>query len=258
MKRISAVIITCNEEKNIERCLKSLLEIADEIIVVDSFSTDRTEEICRSYQVRFQKHAWEGYVQTKNYANSLATHDLIFSIDADEAVSPELKESILQIKSQNIDKKVFEMNRLMNYCGKWIRHGGWYPDAKIRIFDRRYVAWCGQKVHETLAIPPDFQVVRLNGDLWHYSFYSINEHRVQVDKFATLSAESAFENGKRISNFSILLHVIWRFIRDYVFKMGFLDGHYGFIISKINAQSTFWKYNKLRNLYKNDNRDPKI
>ena len=249
MKKISAVIITFNEEKNIERCLKSLVEIVDEIVVVDSFSSDKTEEICRQYKVSFIQQQWEGYVKTKNFGNQLAQNNLIFSIDADEAISPELQKSILNIKKQNIDNQVFEMNRLMNYCGKWIRHGGWYPDAKIRIFDRQFVQWTGQKVHETLTIPTDFAVVKLSGNLLHYSYYSVNEHYAQADKFSTLSAESAFEAGMRVSKTSIGLHVTWRFIRDFIFKLGFLDGYYGFIISKINAKTTYWKYQKLVKLY---------
>ncbi len=252
MINISAVIITYNEEKNIARCLDSLQGLADEIIVVDSFSTDRTEDICKNYDLRFVKHNWEGYVKTKNFANNLASYDTIFSIDADEAVSPELKESILKIKSQAIDNKVFKMNRLMNYCGKWIYHCGWYPDAKIRIFDRRFVYWIGDKVHETLYVPADFTCTKLNGNLLHYSFYTINQHIAQSDKFSTLSAQSAFEKGKKVSKAKIVMHVFWNFVRNYFFNLGFLDGRYGLIICKINAKSTYWKYKKLLNLYKNN------
>lgn len=241
MNALSAVIITLNEERNIGRCVQSLKGIADEIIVVDSFSNDATESICESLGVKFVKHQWEGYVKQKQFANALATNDLIFSIDADEAVSPELAQSIMKIKGLDAIRKVFSMNRLMNYCGKWIRHGGWYPEYKIRIFDRRFVSWTGGQVHETLAIPADFETIRIDGDLYHYSFYSEAEFRRQTEKFAHLSAEDALAKGKKGTLFEAYFHCFWRFVRDYVFKAGFLDGKTGFRISLINAKSVFLK-----------------
>lgn len=241
MNALSVVIITHNEEKNIGRCVQSLQGVADEIIVVDSFSNDATESICNSFDVKFVKHKWEGYVRQKQYANSLASNDLVFSIDADEAVSPELKKSILKIKELSSDKKVFSMNRLMNYCGKWIRHGGWFPDVKIRIFDRRFVSWTGGQVHETLDVPDDFAVVHLDGNLLHYSFYSEAEFRRQTEKFARLSADDAIMKGKKGTMLGACFHSFWRFVRDFVFKAGFLDGKTGFRISLINAKSVFLK-----------------
>lgn len=241
MSTLSAVIITLNEEKNIGRCVQSLQGIADEILVVDSFSGDATESICQSLGVKFVKHPWEGYVKQKQFANALASNDLVFSIDADEAVSPELAQSILKIKGMNTSRKVFSMNRLMNYCGKWIRHGGWYPEYKIRIFDRRFVGWTGGQVHETLSIPDDFEVVRIDGDLYHYSYYSEAEFCRQTEKFAHLSAEDAIARGKKGSLFEAYFHCFWRFVRDYIFKTGFLDGKTGFRISVINAKSVFLK-----------------
>ena len=248
MNKISAVIITLNEERNIRRCLESLVPVVDEIVVVDSFSDDGTKEICSDYQVRFFSHPWEGFVATKNRANNLASNDLILSIDADEALSEPLAKSILKIKTTSVEGRVFSMNRLMNYCGQWIRHGGWYPDTKIRIFDRRTVSWKGQKVHETLDLPKDIQIVHLEGDLLHYSFYTPEEHRVQLEKFATLSAQEMAENGKRPSMLSAYLHTGWKFLRDYVFKAGFLDGKHGYTISKTNAYGVWYKYLKAREL----------
>lgn len=248
MNKISAVIITLNEERNIRRCLESLVPVVDEVVVVDSFSDDNTKEICSAYNVQFFSHPWEGFVATKNYANSLASNDLILSIDADEALSEPLAESIQKIKTASVEGKVFSMNRLMNYCGQWIRHGGWYPDTKVRIFDRRTVSWKGQKVHETLDLPKDIQVVHLEGDLLHYSFYTPEEHRLQMEKFAALSAEEMAENGKRPSLFSAYLHTGWKFVRDYVFKAGFLDGKLGYDISRNNAHGVWYKYLKAREL----------
>ena len=251
MNTLSVVIITLNEERNIKRCLDSVVPVADEIIVVDSNSTDGTEAICLRYNhLRFVRHDWEGYVKQKNYANSLATKDLILSIDADEALSEELAESIQRIKAQEVANKAFSMNRLMNYCGQWIRHGGWYPDAKVRLFARGRAEWTGNKVHETLSLAEPTEIEHLNGDLLHYSFYTVEEHRRQNEKFALLSAEEIVEAGKKATRLKACLHGAWKFLRDYLFKAGFLDGRAGWVISKINAKGVWFKYIKAIELYK--------
>lgn len=246
MNKITAVVITLNEERNIGRCLDSLVSVADEVVVLDSFSTDGTADICARHGVRFVTHEWEGYVATKNYANGLASNDWILSVDADEALSPELAKSILSLKEQELAGKAYSMNRLMNYCGRWIRHGGWYPDVKVRLFDRRKVRWTGQKVHETLEIPKGTQVVPLEGDLLHYSFYTPEEHRLQMEKFATLSAEEMKARGKRPSLLEAYLHTGWKFLRDYLFKGGFMDGGLGWTIAVNNAHGVWYKYKKAR------------
>lgn len=244
MNKLSAVIITLNEERNIGRCLDSLRTVADEVVVVDSFSTDATPALCAQHGARYVGHEWEGYVATKNYGNGLASNDLILSIDADEALSPELATSIQGLKNRDVANKVFSMHRLMNYCGQWIRHGGWYPDTKVRIFDRREVRWTGKKVHETLEIPPKTEVVPLEGDLLHYSFYTPEEHRRQMEKFALLSAEEMVEAGQKASWMKAVTHSGWKFLRDYVFKAGFLDGKNGLAISRTNAYGVWYKYMK--------------
>ena len=170
MIKLSAIIITFNEEKNISRCLNSLKNIVDEIIVVDSFSSDRTEEICRNYNVKFIKRKWEGYSETKNFANSLALNNFVLSIDADEEISEELSLSIQQIE-EPIDNFVFSFNRLTNYCGKWIKHCGWYPDKKVRIFNKNNTTWKGE-IHENLIFVTPVKEVFLKGDCFHYSYYS--------------------------------------------------------------------------------------
>jgi glycosyltransferase involved in cell wall biosynthesis len=248
MNKISAVIITLNEERNIRRCLESLVPVVDEVVVVDSFSDDATKEICSEFQVNFFSHPWEGYVATKNYANNLASNDLILSIDADEALSEQLAASIKKVKSGSIEGKVFSMNRLMNYCGQWIRHCGWYPDTKVRIFDRRTAQWSGKKVHETLVYPSHYQEIHLEGDLFHYSFYTPEEHRLQMEKFALLSAEEMVENGKHPNKLTACLHTGWKFLRDYLFKGGFLEGKNGWTICKTNAYGVWYKYLKAREL----------
>ena len=251
MNTLSVVIITLNEEQKIARCLDSVAPIADEIIVVDSFSTDATEEICRRYdKLTFVKHAWEGYTAQKNFANSLATCDLIFSIDADEVLSPQLTDAIMNVKNKPLTDKAFSMNRLMNYCGQWIHHGGWYPDTKLRLFVNGKARWVGEKVHETLQLDDGIKVEHLDGDMLHYSFYSVEEHRRQIEKYATLSAEELASKGVKKSIFAAYSHAVWRFIRDYFFKAGFLDGKNGYIISKINTYGVLYKY---KVLYKYNN-----
>jgi glycosyltransferase involved in cell wall biosynthesis len=225
--------------------------------VVDSFSTDNTAAICQKYKVNFFQKEWLGYAEQKNYANSLSNNDLILSIDADEALSEALKTSILSILHQvrNDERPlnfVYQINRLTNYCGKWIYHCGWYPDKKIRIFNRQTAKWMGT-VHETLSFSVDNEVISLKGDLFHYSYYSIAEHLAQANKYSTLSAEEYFEKNKKYYILSSLFKSIWRFKRDYLFKCGFLDGFYGFVICYINAITTFLKYLKLKQLYKKMN-----
>lgn len=250
---ISAVIITKNEERNIERCLISLQGIVDEIVVVDSFSTDETENICKKYNVRFCQQEWLGYAKQKNYANLLAAYDMIFSIDADEALSPQLQKSILKIKESGFGGKTGEVNRLINYCGKWIHHSGWYPDKKIRLFNRNDAKWTGE-IHETLSFSRSVDPVRLKGELYHYSYYSIEEHIRQADKFTTLVAADDFKKHRKASFISLYIKPRWKFIRDFIFNLGFLDGYYGYTICKISAFATFLKYAKLKQLYKQNER----
>ncbi|HEX8515383.1 MAG TPA: glycosyltransferase family 2 protein [Bacteroidia bacterium] len=245
MPQLSVVIITYNEEKNIARCLASVQGIADDIVVVDSFSTDQTETICRTYGVNFIRRNWEGYSATKNYANSQAKYNWILSLDADEALSAELKTSILKAKEQTVQLS-FKFNRLTNYCGRFIKHCGWYPDTKVRMFDRRTAQWEGT-IHEKLVIREGIPV-HLKGDCLHYSYYTIEEHYRQSDKFSTLSAESLFAKGKNASFLKMIFSPAVKFISCYIFKLGILDGNAGFTVCKIMASSTFSKYAKLRKL----------
>jgi glycosyltransferase involved in cell wall biosynthesis len=249
MIRLSAVIITYNEEKNIERCLTSLREIADEIVVVDSGSTDLTKEICSKYGVRFSEHPFEGHIQQKNYACSLATHDHILSVDADEALSDELRKEIIEVKN-NWTKDGYWINRLTNYCGKWIHHCGWYPDRKLRLFVKNKGRWAGFNPHDRLDLDDMRNTAQLKSDLLHYSYYTIEDHVAQVNKFTTIGAEVAYEHGERSHILKILLKPGIRFIRDYFFHLGILDGFYGLVICQISAHATFVKYVKLYRLQK--------
>ncbi len=249
--KISAVIITYNEEQNIGRCLDSLQEIADEIIVLDSHSTDQTQEICKLYSVQFHSQPFKGFIQQKNDAIALASNDFVLSIDADEAISNELKNSILGLKKQDIPQHTaYIVNRLTNYCGKWIRHSAWYPDYLIRIFDRRKCVFEGKYIHEKVVVPENDLIGKLSGDLLHYSYNSISEHIVRANKYTDLTALEAFEKGKKASLFSILVNPSVKFFRNYIIRLGFLDGYYGYTICRISAFATYLKYAKLRQLQK--------
>jgi glycosyltransferase involved in cell wall biosynthesis len=248
MEKLSVTIITFNEERNISRCLDSLKEVADEIVVVDSFSTDKTKEICLSYGVKFIENKWPGYAEQKNFAHKQVSHDLVLSLDADEALSKDLAASIQKMKENN-GNNLYMFRRLTNYCGQWIRHCGWYPDKKLRIYNRRECHWEGQ-VHEQMVYPEGKQIILLEGDCLHYSFYSIEEHRRQADNFTTLAAQKAFEKGERSNLFLILFAPVFKFIQSYIIRLGILDGRNGFIICRISAHATYMKYVKLQQLWK--------
>lgn len=256
MQQLSVVIITFNEEKNIERCLRSVLGIADEIIVVDSYSTDSTEEICQRFNVQFIKHEWEGYSAQKNWANKQAKFPYILSLDADEALSDELKNSILEEK-KDWKYDCYSFHRHTNYCGHWINHSGWYPDCKIRLWNLEKGFWDGAAVHESISMKANASHKVLKGDMLHYSYTSIHQHIEQQNLFSEIAARSAFESKAYISPLVVILSPLWKFIRNYFFKLGFLDGFYGFIVCNVSAFSTFLKYAKLYHLYNKDKKEKK-
>ena len=251
MPELSVVIISFNEEKNIGRCLESVQEIADEIVVVDSFSTDRTEEICKTYQVRFIKHAFKGHIEQKNWAMEQAAHQHVLSLDADEALSDELKNNIARLK-QNWESDGYYFNRLTNYCGKWIKHTGWYPDRKLRLWDKTKGHWGGKNPHDKFIMKKGSTQEYLKGDLLHYSFYSVTQHMDQINKFSSIAAKARFDAGRKTSLLNMFISPAWKFLKAFIFKAGFLDGFYGFVISVNSAHSTFLKHVKLRELRKNN------
>ncbi len=246
---IAAVIITFNEERNIHRCLESLGDVVDEIVVVDSYSTDRTEEICRSFNTKFVQHRFTGHIEQKNWAILQASTPYILSLDADEALSDELRVSILKVK-ENWTHDGYYFNRLTNYCGKWIRHTSWYPSRKLRLWDARKGNWGGFNPHDRYYLTKGGSRMFLKGDILHFSYYSVSEHLVQMNTFSTILAHSYYERGRRAYFSSLILHPLWRFIKDYIINTGFLDGYYGFIVSVNSAHEVFLKYVKLRNIYK--------
>ena len=254
MNKLSVVIISFNEELNIGRCIESVSSIEDEILVVDSFSTDKTKEICLSKGVRFEEHPFGGYIEQKNYAVSLALYDHILSLDADEALSENLNQAILRAK-KNFDFDCYYLNRLNNYCGQWMRHGNWYPDRKIRLWNRQKGEWGGRRVHEHIDMQPDSTKGRLNGDILHYSYISIEGNIEQFNNFTTISAQALFAENRKISAFGVFGKGFAAFFKSFFIKLGFLDGYYGVALCVIISFSTFVKYMKLREMNKNVKRE---
>lgn len=251
MKKISATIITLNEEDKIRQCLESLQDVADEIVVVDSLSTDNTKSICEEFGVKFVEQKWLGYSEQKNLANDIASHDWILSIDADEVLSDELKKSILKIKNEERETKneelVYSFNRLNNYCGKWIHHSGFYPDKKIRIWNRKVGKWEGI-VHEVIKFSTKVKEVHLKGDLLHYSYSKPEDFERQVFKFAEMRAQHYFDKGKKNAGLLSVVSPIFFFIKHYLIRLGFLDGKEGFVMCWVSAKATRHKYKTLKKL----------
>lgn len=242
--KLSAVVITYNEEDKIGRCLDSLKDVADEIIVVDSQSTDRTVEICNSKGASVISQEFLGYIEQKNFALDKSNFDIVLSIDADEVLSPELIKSIQEIKS-NFNSGAYEFNRLTNYCGKWIKHGGWYPDIKTRIWNKNDGRWGGTNPHDEVVLKKGIRVIKLKGDLLHYSIDSISQHIDQIQKFTSIAADELHRKEKTTSIGIILFNSWFKFVRDYFIRLGFLDGFYGFVVAFNSAYATYLKYLKL-------------
>ena len=248
MNKISGIIITHNEEKNIGRCLQSIQGVVDEIIVVDSGSSDKTEEICRDFNVTFIEQPFLGYVAQKNFALDQAGYDYVLSLDADEALSDELRKSILKEKT-NLSIDAYRFNRFNNYCGKWLRYGQWYPDTKTRLWNKSKGRWGGTDPHDHVVLKKNATVKWLKGDLLHYSYAEVKDHFQQIVRFAEVYADSAYKKGKK-ANFGIkvILSPGFKFIKRYIFKLGFLDGYYGFVACFNAAILNYFKYINLLEL----------
>lgn len=244
---ISVVIITFNEEKNIRRCLESVQGWVKEIIVLDSFSQDKTEAICQEFGTQFYQNAFEGHIQQKNEALKYASQPWVLSLDADEAVSPELKRAIGRIDFQT-ENKAYNFNRITNFCGSWIRHCGWYPDTKIRLWKKGDGKWGGQNPHDRLILNKEVKLTHLQGDLLHFSFYTVNEHFKQIHFFTDISSKAAFEQGTKSSLAKLFLKPTIKFLRDYLILGGFRDGYYGLIICLNSAFAKYLKYLKILEL----------
>jgi len=245
MPRISAVIITYNEEKYIGLCLESLKEVADEIVVVDSGSTDDTREVCERYGCRVILHDFEGYREQKNWAMAQAKYDHILSLDGDELLSEELRKSILNVK-EKWDKDGYYFNRLNNFYGKWLYHSGVYPDRKLRLADRRKAYWGGINPHDTLKLQKGAKKGYLKGDLLHYAQDTEEDHREKIQRFAAISARELVKLRGKSSWLRVYLSPMWSFVWNYFFRLGFLDGKHGWKVCLLNAKSSYMKHRGTR------------
>lgn len=231
---ISAVIIACNEERRIQQCIESILPITDDIIVVDSGSTDQTIDLAQKSGARVFDMPWKGYGANKNYGNSKAKHEWILSIDADEILDSDLIDHI-----KNLDKKkncIYKIKSLVNYNNKWIHYCGWHPAWKLRFFHNSVAEWNLDPVHEDLIYPQNIVIKEMTGQLLHYSYESIEDHKTKSTKYGKLKAESWIRNRKSLSIIKRILGPTFKFFKTYVINLGFLDGKEGYIISTVDAK----------------------
>lgn len=247
MIKFSVVVITYNEEENIERCLRSVLEVADDILVVDSFSQDRTVEIATAIGARVIENPFRGFIQQRSFAVLHAQYDHIIALDADEVVSAELLDSIKEVKA-NWQADCYFNNRLNKFGDRWIRHGAWYPDKKMRIFDRRKVTYGGLEPHDQIIPKKEASCKDLKGDLLHLMQENIYERVHKINEFSTVAAKSLNKKGTKGSYLRIFYKPLARFLGDYIVKRGFMDGFYGFFLALASAHYAFYREAKLMEL----------
>jgi glycosyltransferase involved in cell wall biosynthesis len=246
--RLSAIIITKDEAENIRACLESVAW-ADEIIVVDSGSTDTTPEICKNLGARVYTHDWPGFGAQKNRALDYATHDWVFSIDADERVTPELRAAIEAVLRDEPDTcAAYRVSRLSSYCGRFMRHSGWYPDHIVRLFRRDAARFSDDLVHEQLLV--EGRIGELGGELLHYAFTDAEEVLQKVNHYSSAGAAMLKKRGRQATLTGAVLRGLWSFIRTYFLRAGFLDGREGFMLAVSNAEGTYYRYIKLMLLNK--------
>jgi len=245
MNRLSACLITFNEEQNLPRALRSVRGVADEIVVVDSGSRDRTQEMAREYGARVVVHSWTDFAQQKNIAGAAASNDWILSLDADEELSSELRASLLAWKEKDPEFAVYEFSRRALYLGGWIKHSGWYPDYQRRLYRRDATKFHGI-VHESLKF--EGRAGRLHGDLFHYTIGSVAAHAEKVDRYTTLAAWQMHASGARNWRAAMWFATPWTWFRSFVVCAGFLDGRRGWVISRMAARGTWMKFQKLGRL----------
>ena len=243
MAKISACIISYNEEKKIEACLKSLEGVVDEIIVVDSLSTDKTIELTKKYTDKIFDQKFLGHIEQKNLAITKASHDWILSLDCDEQLTDELKESILKVKNNLENADAYKVARRTFYVYRWLNHC-WYPDHKVRLFNKNTAHWAGTNPHDHIELSGS-NVITLKGDLLHYSFDSISEHIQTLDSFTEIGANEIIRKNKKVNILSPWTHGLWTFLKLYLFKRGFMDGYAGLVVAVLSGMHAFIKYNKV-------------
>lgn len=249
-QQLSVVIITFNEARNIERCITSVLPVADEVLVLDSYSTDETTKIAARLGARVELHAFDGHIQQKNRAWRKASHEWVLSLDADEALDETLQESVSKLmNSEHIAHMGYTMNRLTNYCGHWVRHSGWYPDTKLRLFRKGKGSWGGVNPHDKFSLHEGMKSGHLKGDILHYSYYTREDHLKQIEYFSDIASRELFERGKKVSSPLIFAKVAVQYLKNLIFKAGFLDGKTGLTIARLSAYATYRKYRKLQELH---------
>lgn len=253
MLKLSGVIITFNEERNIEKCLQSLINVVDEIIIVDSYSTDKTKSICKKYNTTFIEQEFLGYIEQKNFALSQATHNHVVSLDGDESLSEELQASINHLKT-NWKYDGYYCNRLNNFCGQWIKHSDWYPNKKLRVFDKTKATWAGINPHDHIVLKnKGSRAGKLAGDILHLTYQSYSEFNLKTEHFSTIAAKAYYDQGKKASIWKVVFNPAWAFFKSYFLRLGILDGFNGLVICVQTANITFLKYSKLRELHKRKN-----
>ncbi|MEO5905510.1 MAG: glycosyltransferase family 2 protein [Saprospiraceae bacterium] len=245
---LSILVMTYNEEANIERCLQSTDGLGDEILVLDSFSTDQTVELAKRFGARVEQFPFDSYIHQKERMIQMAKHDWVLSIDADEYLSPELKTSIQKAKSDH-SFDGYTSNRRNKMGDRWMKYGSWYPDRKIRFFDRRKVSIIGNDPHDVMQPIANVRIGHLEGDLMHLSDENISSRYKTIEKHSTRAAEALFANGIRSNLFRILVKPFLRFIGAYVFKLGLLDGYYGWIVAKSEGHYVWLREVKLCELW---------
>ena len=241
MDSISVIVITCNEEANLARCLDSVKPFASEIVVVDSGSSDGTRAVAARFTDRVLEEPWRGYGPQKQFALEQARCPWVFSIDADEQVSPELAREIAGLGG---NAEGYLVPRVVWYMNRWIRHGVWHPDPVLRLFRRERARFTPDAVHERVVV--NGRVERLRGELRHYSYRDIAHHVAKLNGMASLAARQMAERGQRAGWARIGLQPGWEFLRAYVLRGGFLEGTAGFVVAALHAQYTFLKYARLR------------
>jgi glycosyltransferase involved in cell wall biosynthesis len=250
MPAISATIITYNESTNIARAIRSLSG-ADEIVVIDADSTDDTREIAAGLGARVITHAWEGFAAQKNFSSAQAQYDWVLSLDADEELDPQAQAAVLKWKRSEPSAAGYQFARRAQYLGRWILHSGWYPDYKLRLFDRRRGGWEGAYVHESVVV--NGPVAKLPGEILHYTCNTLEEHRQRIEFYTDLAAKEMFERGDSASFVRRTLDPLWVFLNSYVFRLGMLDGRPGYLIAKMAARYVQRKYAKLKEMRKHLN-----
>ncbi len=242
MAKISGVIITFNEQNNIANSINSLKPVVDEIIVVDSFSTDKTPQIAQKLGAKVIKQKFLGYIEQKNFAMNLASYDYVLHLDADEMLSPKLQKKILQLKKNLYNFDAYKFKRKTLLINKFIHHGDWYPDWKIRLWNKNKGSWGGYNPHDKVIMNPKTKIKKVHADILHFSFRTWEEFFDQMHKFLKIKLSSLQKNKKKAPALAIIFGPVFTFFRCYILKLGFLDGLHGLIIAKTQAYMNMQKY----------------